>query len=230
MKYFLDSAKIDEIREAYDTFGIDGITTNPNHIMNSGKPFFTVIRELAEFTKEKGIEGWEQFPISVEINPHLDNADDMIAMATKISAISPNFVIKIPCTEAGITAARLLELEGIRTNLTLVFSASQALIAGKIGSLFVSPFIGWKENSGEDCTAYIDDIVTIYKNYGFYSNTEIICAAVRNGKQIVDCAASGADIVTAGLQVFKDSFYHPFTDYGLDKFCAAWDKTDTREV
>ena len=84
-----------------------------------------------------------------------------------------------------------------------------------------------KENSGEDCTQYISDIVEIYKNYGFYGNTEIICAAVRNGKQIVDCAVSGADIVTAGLQVFKDSFYHPFTDYGLEKFQSAWDKTIT---
>ena len=114
MKYFLDSAKIDEIREAYDTFGIDGITTNPNHIMNSGKPFYTVIAELADFVKEKGIEGWEVFPISVEINPHLDNADEMVEMARKISGMCKNLVIKIPCTEAGIAAARRLETEGIR--------------------------------------------------------------------------------------------------------------------
>ena len=227
MKYFLDSAKIDEIREAYDTFGIDGITTNPNHIMNSGKPFYTVIAELADFVKEKDIEGWEVFPISVEINPHLDNADEMVEMARKISGMCKNFVIKIPCTEAGIAAARRLEKEGIRTNLTLVFSASQALIAAKNGSLFVSPFIGWKENSGEDCVGYINDIVEMYANYGFLGETQIICAAVRNGKQIVDCAVAGADIVTAGLQVFKDSFYHPFTDYGLAKFQGAWDKTIT---
>ncbi len=229
MKYFLDSAKIDEIREAYDTFGIDGITTNPNHIMNSGKPFYTVIGELAEFVKEKGIEGWDKFPISVEINPHLDDADEMIAMARKISAMCPNFVIKIPCTMAGITAARKLEMEGIRTNLTLVFSASQALIAAKNASLFVSPFIGWKENSGEDCKQYIQDIVDIYANYGFLGETQIICAAVRNGKQIVDCAVAGADIVTAGLDVYKESFYHAFTDYGLAKFQGAWDKTITEE-
>lgn len=227
MKYFLDSAKIDEIKEAYNTFGIDGVTTNPNHIMNSGKPFFTVIGELAEFVKENDIEGWDKFPISVEINPHLDDADEMIAMGEKIAAMCPNFCIKIPCTQAGITAARALEKNGVRTNLTLVFSASQALIAGKNNSLFVSPFIGWKENSGEDCKQYIQDIVTIYKNYGFYGKTQIICAAVRNGKQFVDCAVAGADIVTAGLQVYKDSFYHPFTDYGLEKFQNAWDKTIT---
>lgn len=227
MKYFLDSAKIDEIKEAYNTFGIDGVTTNPNHIMNSGKPFFTVIGELAEFVKENDIEGWDKFPVSVEINPHLDDADEMIAMGEKIAEMCPNFCIKIPCTQAGITAARALEKKGVRTNLTLVFSASQALIAGKNNSLFVSPFIGWKENSGEDCKQYIQDIVTIYKNYGFYGKTQIICAAVRNGKQFVDCAVAGADIVTAGLQVYKDSFYHPFTDYGLEKFQNAWDKTIT---
>ena len=225
MKFFLDSAKIDEIREAYDTFGIDGITTNPNHIMNSGKPFYTVIAELADFVKEKGIEGWEKFPISVEINPHLDDVDEMLEMGTKIAAMSSSFVIKVPCTPSGIEAARKLEQKGIRTNLTLVFSPTQALIAAKNNSLFVSPFIGWKENSGEDCRKYIDDIVKIYKNYGFYGKTEIICAAVRNGKQIVDCAVSGADIVTAGLDVYKEAFYHPFTDYGLKKFQAAWDKT-----
>lgn len=225
MKYFLDSAKIDEIREAYDTFGIDGVTTNPNHIMNSGKPFKEVLKDMAAFVKEKGIEGWDKFPISVEINPHLDDADEMVAMGKEIAGICSNFVIKIPCTEAGVAAARRLEKEGIRTNVTLVFSASQALLPAKNGSLFVSPFIGWKENSGEDCKQYIQDIVDIYTNYGY--ETEIICAAVRNGKQIVDCAVAGADIVTAGLQVFKDSMYHPFTDYGMAKFQKAWDNTIT---
>lgn len=225
MKYFLDSAKIDEIREAYETFGIDGVTTNPNHIMNSGKPFKVVLKELADFVKEKDIVGWEKFPISVETNPHLEDKDEIVKMGKELASISPNFVIKIPCIPGGIAAAKELEEEGIRTNLTLVFSASQALIAAKNNSLFVSPFIGWKEASGEDCKAYIKSIVDIYCNYGY--ETEIICAAVRTGKQIVDCAEAGADIVTAGLQVFKDSFYHPFTDYGLSKFRSAWDKTIT---
>ena len=225
MKYFLDSAKIDEIREAYETFGIDGVTTNPNHIMNSGKPFKAVLKELADFVKEKKIEGYEKFPISVETNPHLTKAEDMIAMGRDIAKLSPNFVIKLPCIPGGIEAARKLEMEGIRTNLTLVFSPSQALIAAKNGSLFVSPFVGWKEASGEDCSQYISDIVEIYRNFDY--KTEIICAAIRTGKQIAECAAMGADIVTAGLQVYKDSFYHPFTDYGINKFCAAWDKSIT---
>ena len=225
MKYFLDSAKIDEIREAYETFGIDGVTTNPNHIMNSGKPFKAVLKEMVDFVQEKGIEGWDKFPISVEINPHLDDTDEMVAMGKEIAGMCSNFVIKIPCTQAGVAAARKLEAEGIRTNVTLVFSPSQAILPAKNGSLFVSPFIGWKESSGEDCVQYIQDIVDIYANYGY--ETEIICAAVRNGKQFVDCAVAGADIVTAGLQVFKDSMYHPFTDYGMAKFQKAWDNTIT---
>lgn len=225
MKYFLDSAKMDEITTAYNTFGIDGITTNPKHIMNSGKPFLKAVGDIASWVKEQGLDGYEKFPVSVEINPHLSKAQDMIEEARKIANLSKNFVIKIPSTIEGITAARLLEKEGIRTNVTLVFSASQALLPAKNGSLFVSPFIGWKESNGEDCRQYIQDIVNIYKNYGFYGKTQIICAAIRTGKQFVDCALSGADIVTAGLDVYKESINHPFTTYGLGKFCAAWDGT-----
>ena len=171
MKFFLDSAKLDEIKEAYNTFGIDGVTTNPRHIMLSGKPFLTAITDIAEWIKEEGLEGVDRFPVSVEINPHFTKADDMVKMAREIAAISPNFVIKIPCIEGGIEAARILEKEGIRTNVTLIFSASNAILPAKNGSLFVSPFIGWKEANGEDCKQYIKDIVDIYKNYGFYGKT-----------------------------------------------------------
>ena len=225
MKYFLDSAKMDEIKEAYNTFGIDGVTTNPKHIMNSGKPFLTAIRDIAAWIKEEGIEGYEKFPVSVEINPHLDDAEEMIKAAREISSICSNFVIKIPSTMAGVTAARKLEKEGIRTNVTLVFSAAQALLPAKNGSLFVSPFIGWKEANGEDCKQYIKDIVDIYKNYGYYGKTQIICAAVRTPKQFVDCAVAGADIVTAGLAVYKDSIAHPYTRQGMETFQNAWDNT-----
>ncbi len=227
MKYFLDSAKIDEIIYAYNTFGIDGVTTNPKHVMASGKPFLTVVKELSDWAKSENLDGYEKFPISVEINPHLQKKEDLVAAAEKIAKVSPNFCIKIPCCEEGVAAARQLEKEGIRTNLTLVFSPAQAIIAAKNGSLFVSPFIGWKEDNGEDCVRYIDDIVKIYKNYGYYGKTQIICAAVRTPKQIVDCAVAGADIVTAGLQVFKNSFYHPYTDSGLKIFSDAWDNTVT---
>ena len=225
MKYFLDSAKLDEIKEAYHSFGIDGVTTNPKHIMNSGKPFLTAINDIANWVKEEGIEGYEKFPVSVEINPHIEDADEMIKAAREISSICKNFVIKIPSTIEGITAARKLEKEGIRTNVTLVFSPAQAILPAKNGSLFVSPFIGWKEANGEDCKQYIKDIVDIYKNYGFYGKTQIICAALRTPKQFVDCAVAGADIVTAGLAVYQDSIKHPYTRQGMENFQNAWDNT-----
>lgn len=218
MKYFLDSAKIEEIRYARKTFGIDGVTTNPRHIQNSGKTFETVIQELADEFKDD-----PDFPISVEINPHLNDAEDMVKEGRNIAGIAKNFIIKIPCTEQGITAARLLEEEGIRTNVTLVFSASQAILPGKNNSMFVSPFVGWKENSGDDAFDYIKDIVEIYKNYNF--KTEIIVAALRNGYQIKEAAKAGAHIVTCGLDVYKASFTHPFTDYGIGVFSNAWDNT-----
>ncbi len=228
MKYFLDSAKLDEIRYAYTNFGIDGVTTNPNHIKNSGKSFYQVLEDISNWIKEEGIQGYETFPVSVEINPHLDDAEEMVKMGKEISALCENFVIKIPCTEAGVIASKKLEEEGIRTNLTLVFSPAQAIAAARNKCLFVSPFIGWKEANGEDCKKYIQDIVTIYENFGYIGETQIICAAIRNPKQIVDCAVAGADIVTTGLEVLKDSYKHAYTGQGLKRFQDAWDATDTR--
>ncbi|MCD8140512.1 MAG: transaldolase [Planctomycetaceae bacterium] len=223
MKYFLDSAKLDEIEEAYETFGIDGITTNPRHVQASGKSIMDAIEGMAKWAEGKKLTDYRRFPISVEINPHLEKADDMIREAKRIASISKNFVIKIPCNPAGITAARALERDGVRTNVTLVFVPTQALLAAKNKALFVSPFVGWKEANGEDTQTYIRQIVDIYRNYAF--ETEIICASVRSGKQIVDCAVAGAHIATAGLQVYKDSITHPYTRDGLDVFCDAWDKT-----
>lgn len=225
MKYFLDSAKLDEIETACDTFGIDGVTTNPRHIMLSGKPFLRAVRDIADFIRAQGLAGLERFPVSVEIDPHIADADTMVSEARKLSALCENFAIKIPATEAGVTAARRLEREGIRTNVTLIFSPAQAILPAKNGARFVSPFIGWKEQNGEDCRRYIRDIVEIYKNYGYYGKTEIICAAVRTPKQIVDCAVAGADIVTAGLDVYRDSMRHAYTTQGIGTFIEAWDNT-----
>lgn len=221
MKYFLDSAITTEIEYAYEHWAIDGVTTNPKHIKTSGKPFLTVIREIAAI-----FEG-VRFPISVEINPYLDRADDMVAEAERIAGLSENFVIKVACTEQGLSAARRLKREGIETNVTLVFSPAQAIQAGRIGARFVSPFIGWKEANGEPCERFVQDVTEIYRRYGF--QTEIIAAAVRNAKQIVDAAVAGAHIVTAGFQVYEDSFRHPFTDYGIGVFCEAWDGTEIGE-
>lgn len=223
MKYYLDSAKLDEIDFAYKFYKIDGVTTNPKHIMNSGKPFLVAITDIANWLKDNNLVGMDKFPVSVEINPHLSNYEDMVKEAKKIHAISENFVIKLPCNVEGVKAAKLLEDEGIRTNVTLVFSASQAIQAGRLGCKYVSPFIGWKESAGEDALAYMRQISNIYKEKGY--KTEIICAAVRNGKQMADCAEMGADIITAGLSVYEDSFTDPWTDLGLKKFCDAWDHT-----
>ncbi len=221
MKYFLDSAKLDEIRFAYENYCIDGVTTNPKHIKLSGKPFLQCVKDIAAWLREAGLER-RDFPVSFEINPHLDKWEDIVAAAKEVAAYSPNYVIKIPCCEQGLIAAKKLEQQGIRTNVTLVFSPSQAIPAAKLGAKFVSPFVGWKENSG-DSGDYIFDIIDIYRNYGY--KTEIIVAAVRNGKQIAEYAAAGADIVTCGLQVYRDSFEHPFTTYGLGVFRDAWDST-----
>jgi transaldolase len=223
MKYFLDSAKLNEIDYAYENYGIDGVTTNPRHIMMSGKPFLTAINDISNWVKEKKLEGYETFPISVEINPHLSTWQEMVEEGKKIAALSTNFVIKIPCIEQGLIAARKLEQSGIRTNVTLVFSTSQAIPAGRLNAKFVSPFVGWKESSGEDTAAFIQDIVDIYDIHNF--STEIIVAALRNGKQIADAAKMGAHIVTCGLDVYQASFEHPFTTYGLGVFRKAWDET-----
>lgn len=222
MKYFLDSAKLDEIKFAYENYTIDGVTTNPKHIKLSGKPFMQCVRDIAAWLKETGLEG-KDFPVSFEINPHLEKWEDIVEAAKEVSSYSKNYAIKIPCCEQGLIAAKKLEEMGVRTNVTLVFSPSQAIPAAKLGAKFVSPFVGWKENSGDDAFSYISEIVKIYRTSGY--DTEIIVAAVRNGKQIADYAAIGADIVTCGLQVYQDSFEHPFTSYGLNIFREAWDTT-----
>ena len=217
MKFFLDSAKTDEIAYALDMWSLDGVTTNPRHILASGKPFRTVLGEIAELVK-----GTTK-PVSVEINPHLTDYAAMAAEGESLAHLSPNFVIKLPATEAGFRAIPLLEAKGIHTNLTLVFSAAQALQAARMGATFVSPFIGWKESNGEEVSQFVEEVVRIYRNYSY--KTEIIVAAVRNGRQIVEAAVAGAHIVTAALDVYKDAFDHPFTHVGLQRFGDAWDKT-----
>ena len=217
MKYFLDSAITDEIKVALDMYAVDGVTTNPRHVQTAGKPFMTTIREIAEIFK--GTE----LPVSVEVNPHHTDWKAMVAEGEKLAAMCPNFVIKLPAIEPGFKAVAALADKGIRSNLTLVFSTSQALQAMRMGAAFVSPFIGWKEANGEDTIRFINEIVAVRDNYGF--ETEIIVAAVRNGRQIAEAAIAGADIVTAGLAVFKDAFDHPYTAKGLKLFQDFWDQT-----
>ena len=225
MKFFLDSAKTDEIAKAYDLFRIDGITTNPKHIELSGKPFYLVIKEISKWAQDKSFKSWEDFPISVEIDPQLNKAEEIIEMAKRIADMSPHFVIKIPCTHAGVSAAHKLEEQGVRTNLTLVFSIAQALYAAHAGSLFVSPFVGWKESNGEDTRVYIEGITESFQSVG--AETQVLVAALRSGAQIAHAFQYGADAVTCGLGVYEDSMLNPFTDKGLGIFIDSWNKTDT---
>jgi len=217
MQFFLDSAQIDEIKYAIDSFNIDGITTNPRHVQVSGKPFLTVIREIAKL-----VEGTDK-TVSVEVNPHYMTYDEIMPEAEKLAAISPNFVIKLQCVEPAFKAIEDLAKKDIRVNCTLIFSGMQALQAMRSGAYYISPFIGWKETNGEDTKGFIEDIVTMRDVFGF--DSEIIVAAVRNARQVIDAATMGADIVTAGLAVYQDGFKHPYTDEGIKKFTEFWDAT-----
>ena len=218
MKYFLDSAHIHEITHALEMWDIDGVTTNPRHIQATGEPFLKVVAKIAEL-----FEGTDK-PVSVEVNPHHDEWSAMVEEGKQLAAMSPNFVVKLPATEAGFRAIPALAEDGIRVNLTLVFSAAQALQAFRMGASFVSPFIGWKETNAEEVWDFVSDVVAIRDNFEF--GGEIIVSAVRNGRQIADAAVVGADITTAGFAVYKDSYDHPFTDFGLGKFQSFWDQTD----
>jgi transaldolase len=222
MKLFLDSAHVHEIRHALDWWNVDGVTTNPRHIQATGKPFLIVIQEIAQL-----FTGTDK-PISVEVNPHHDHPDAMAAEAEKLAALSPNFVIKLPATEAGFAAIPLLREKGIRVNLTLVFSPVQALQAMRMGATYVSPFIGWKEANAEETRTLIREIVRIRDNYRY--STEIIVSAVRNGRQIAEAAIAGADIVTASFAVYQDAFDHPYTHEGLRRFQQFWDATPYEKV
>ncbi|MFZ5818924.1 MAG: transaldolase family protein [Chloroflexota bacterium] len=217
MQFFLDSAITSEIESAIKSFNIDGVTTNPRHVQVSGKPFMTVIREIAKL-----VEGTEK-TVSVEVNPHFMTYEEMMPEAEKLAAISPNFVIKLQCVEPAFRVMEDLAKKDIRVNCTLIFSAMQALQAMRSGAYYISPFIGWKEANGEETRNFVEEIVTIRDNYGF--DSEIIVAAVRNSRQIVEAALVGADIVTAGLSVYQEGFLHPYTREGIEKFTQFWDKT-----
>lgn len=218
MKFFLDSALVDEISHALDMWDIDGVTTNPRHVQVSGKPFLAAVREVGELFKGTNKS------VSVQTNPH--NHNDWRAIveeAEELAAMNENFVIKMPCTEGGFKACKVLSDQNVRCNLTLCFSAMQALQAMRMGAYYISPFIGWKENNAEEIRGFIEEVVTIRDNFGF--QTEVLVAAVRNGRQVVEAAVTGADIVTAGFAVYDEAFKHPYTDVGLGKFQEFWDKT-----
>ncbi|MCL5282707.1 MAG: transaldolase, partial [Planctomycetes bacterium] len=170
MKMFLDSAKTDEIRRALELWDVDGVTTNPRHVKESGKPFRTVIAEIAEI-----FAGTDK-PVSVEVDPHLTDWRQIVAQGLELSRLSPNFVIKVSVSEQGFKAIRELSRQGVRVNATLIFSVPQAWQAARAGAAFVSPFLGWKEQHGDAASSLIAEVAAVLKNYGYRS--EIIFIVV----------------------------------------------------
>lgn len=207
MKFFIDTANVEEIKKANDMGIICGVTTNPSLIAKEGRDFNEVIKEIANI-----VDG----AISGEVKATTTQAEDMIKEGRAIAAIHPNMVVKIPMTEEGLKAVKVLSKEGIKTNVTLVFNATQALFAARAGATYVSPFLGRLDDIA---TPGIDLIRTISEIYAVHNiETEIICASVRNPIHIVDCALAGADIATVPYKVIKQCLNHPLTDIGIEKF------------
>ncbi|MEF3169154.1 MAG: fructose-6-phosphate aldolase [Deltaproteobacteria bacterium] len=211
MKFFIDTANLDEIRKA-DALGlVDGVTTNPSLIAREGCPFEQRIREICEL-----IDG----PVSAEVVSK--DAAGMVAEAKRLSDIAPNVVVKIPMTTEGLRATHELAGLGIRTNVTLVFSPIQALLAAKAGATYVSPFIGRLDDISHVGMDLVRDVIEIYTNYAF--DTEIIVASVRHPVHVLEAAKIGADIATIPYKVIAQLAHHPLTDIGLEKFLRDWEK------
>lgn len=207
MKFFIDTANVEEIKKANDMGIICGVTTNPSLIAKEGRDFKEVIKEITSI-----VDG----AISGEVKATTVSAEDMIKEAREIAAIHPNMVVKIPMTEEGLKAVKILSKEGIKTNVTLIFNPTQALFAAKAGATYVSPFLGRLDDIA---TPGIDLIRTISKIFEIHNiNTEIICASVRNPIHIIDCALAGADIATVPYKVIEQCIKHPLTDAGIEKF------------
>ena len=210
MKFFIDTANVNEIREANDMGIICGVTTNPSLIAKEGRDFAQVIREIADI-----VDG----PISGEVKATTATAEGMIAEGREIAKIHSNMVVKIPMTKEGLKAIRVLSAEGIKTNCTLIFSPTQALLAARAGATYVSPFLGRLDDISTAGLQLIEDITCIFSKYDDIS-TQIICASVRNPMHIVECAKYGADIATAPFKVLMQMMCHPLTDQGIEKFKA----------
>ena len=207
MKFFIDTANVEEIKKANDMGVICGVTTNPSLIAKEGRNFNEVIKEITDI-----VDG----PISGEVKATTVNSEDMIKEAREIAAIHPNMVVKIPMTAEGLKAVKVLSKEGIKTNVTLIFNTTQALLAAKAGATYVSPFLGRLDDIA---TPGIDLIRTISEIFEVQNiDTEIICASVRNPIHIVDCALAGADIATVPYKVIEQCIKHPLTDAGIEKF------------
>ena len=212
MKFFIDTANIDEIKDAHSMGMVDGVTTNPTLIAREDRDLKTVIAEICEI-----VDG----PISAEVIGL--ETDGMVAEARELAKIHANVVVKIPMTTDGLKAVRILSAEGIKTNVTLVFSALQALMAAKAGATFVSPFVGRLDDLAQEGMLLIEQIAEIYSNYAY--DTEIIVASIRNPMHVLDAAVIGADIATIPYGVLKKLAAHPLTDKGLQSFLDDWKKS-----
>ncbi|EGC1345980.1 fructose-6-phosphate aldolase [Listeria monocytogenes] len=210
MRFFIDTANVEEIKKANRMGFIAGVTTNPSLVAKEGRDFNEVIQEITSI-----VDG----PISGEVVSL--EADEMIAEGRVIAKIHPNIVVKIPMTGEGLAAVKVLTEEGIKTNVTLVFSATQALLAARAGATYVSPFLGRLDDIGDDGLVLIRDIADIFEIHGI--PTEIISASVRHPIHVIECAKAGADIATVPFKVFEQMLKHPLTDSGIDKFLADWE-------
>jgi len=211
MKFFIDTANIDEIKKGLELGMVDGVTTNPSLVSKEQRPFSEILADICAI-----VDG----PISAEV-VSLD-ADGMVTEARELAKISENIVVKVPMIEEGLKAVKRLTTEHIKTNVTLVFSSSQALLAAKAGATYVSPFVGRLDDISQNGMDVIGDIMTILRNYGF--TTEVIVASVRSPMHVVESALMGADIATIPYKVIAQLAKHPLTDIGMEKFLADWEK------
>ncbi|HOA82676.1 MAG TPA: fructose-6-phosphate aldolase [Thermodesulfovibrio thiophilus] len=216
MKIFIDTANLEEIKKAWELGLIDGVTTNPSLLSKEARDPISLLEEICKI-----VDG----PVSAEAVSL--NFDDMVAEAMELSKIASNIVIKIPMTEDGLLAVRKLAQDGIRTNVTLIFSPTQALLAAKAGATYVSPFVGRLDDIGPSGMNLVEDIQIIFENYSF--RTEIIVASIRNPLHVLEAAKIGADIATIPYSVIKQLIKHPLTDIGIEKFLKDWEKLHNKE-
>ncbi len=211
MKFFIDTANIDEIKKGLEIGMVDGVTTNPSLVAKEQRPFQDILKDICAI-----VDG----PVSAEV-VSLD-ADGMVREGRELAKLSDNIVVKVPMIEEGLKAVKRFAAENIRTNVTLVFSATQAMLAAKAGAAFVSPFVGRLDDISQDGMALVSDIMSINRNYGF--TTEVIVASVRNPLHVLVAALIGAEISTSPYKVIAQLARHPLTDIGMEKFLADWEK------
>ena len=211
MKFFIDTANIDEIKKANALGMVDGVTTNPSLVAKEGREFKGLIKEICDI-----VDG----PVSAEVVS--TDAEGMVKEARELAKLADNIVVKIPMLEEGLKAVKILAQEGIHTNVTLCFSAIQALMAAKAGAAYISPFVGRLDDIGQIGMELVEEIITIYDNYGF--ETQVIVASVRNPIHVLEAALMGADIATIPFKVIQQLTKHPLTDIGVEKFLADWNK------